>query len=163
MSVRATIVSNLTIIETVGDTYASSADNTVTLNGMNETISRTGSSTPAVTKSAAFRVTMSGGAATINLAALSGLNGATIDLTGLKLQAIKFRNLSTNANDITIVPGAANGYNIFGAADGKVVLSPGQSILMSLQDQGQDVASGDRTIDISGTGSQVLEVTLVAG
>jgi hypothetical protein len=77
---------------------------------------------------------------------------------------LKFQNPITNANKITVTKGASNGYGIASSGDSwTFVLSPGQSILVYSQDIAPDVASGARTIDVSGTGSQTLNVGVVAG
>lgn len=160
--VKATVNLNLTIQETVSDSYASSKDNTITLNGLNSTIVMDADSTPPVTKEAVFQKAMTAGAATIDLTALTGLNGASVTFTGLKVQSVKFRNKATNANDITITEGASNGYELLGNGF-TLILKPGQEAQFYLNDAAPDVGGSAKTIDISGTGTQVLEVAMVAG
>ncbi len=162
-TVSALLESRLTVTETFTGDYVSPGDNTVTINGLNETATYNASSAVPVTKVASFRVTLSSGLGSINLAALPGATAdETVVGTGLKPQLVKFRNLATNANTITIVEGASNGHALLGASF-SITLAPGQSILAFLDEAAQDVASGDRLLDITGTGSQILEVVIVLG
>jgi hypothetical protein len=164
-TVSAAVKSKLEITETFTGDYIDPNNATIGIPGMDFGATLTASTTPPVTKPASFQVTLSSGAATINLAALTGITGnETVDTTGLKIQAVKFRNKSTNANVISITEGASNGHPLLGASF-LFALQPGMSclILNETADSGTDVASADRTWDVAGTGSQILEVTLLAG
>ena len=163
-TITAVAVSKVDVIETFTGTYVSSADATAGFGAaLGETLTLTASSTVPATKHAEFQKVMSGGAGTIDLTALPGKTvDETINGTGLKVQTAKFRNLPTNANKITIKFGAANPYNLKGSTF-TFELLPGQSDLFLGNDATPDIASGARTIDISGTGSQVLEVMIVMG
>lgn len=162
MTVAVTYASTVTVVETLGDTYLGSGAKSVTHNGLNSAETLNAGSTVPATKVASFEKAMSGGAGTIDFRALIGTNAGAVDGNGLKIQLIKLRNKSTNANAITIVPGASNGLNLFGAAF-SVTLSPGQEITAYLKDQGTDIDATHKTIDISGTLAQVLEVIVVMG
>lgn len=154
--------STLTVTNTLTGDYIASGDNTFSVNGMNETGTLTASTGVPVTKQSSGQITMSGGAGELNLAALLGATAdETVVGTGLKVQAIKFRNKSTNANTITVAEGASNGYALLGAFT--MTLQPGQSVTILGNDATPDVASGDRIIDITGTGSQILEYQVVLG
>jgi len=162
MAVAVTYASNITVIETLADTYVKSTANTVTFNGMDTAVTlNSGSAVPA-TKHASQRVTMSSGAATIDLRALTGANGGAVDGNGLKVQLAKFRNLAANANAITIGEGASSGYELMGNA-WTVTLQPGQEITVYGKEQAPDIGSSAKNIDIAGTGSQILEVQFVMG
>lgn len=130
-----------------------------------EVILSTGS-TPAVSATASFLVTLSSGAATIDLTALTGLNSATVNGTNLQVRAIKFRSPSSNANVITVKKGASNGYQI-GMADGanafNVSIPPGGDFSCYLAANGVVISSSAKTLDVSGTGSQTLECQVVMG
>lgn len=117
-------------------------------------------SSPAATKSAFFLLTLTAGAATINLAALTGTNGATVDGTGLKVRAFRFRPLG--ANGMTVVPGASNGIDLFGAAS-SVTVPTGGCLLQYFANGSPTVASGDRTLDVTGTGTETAEVSIILG
>lgn len=123
------------------------------------------SSTPAVSMVADFQKALSSGAGTIDLTAVPGVSG-TQDMTGKKIVMAKFRNPSTNANPITVKFGATNGYLLLGTG-WQITLSPGQEITFGPQAavaaSTPSVSSTTKTIDLSGTGSQALDVILVAG
>lgn len=165
MSVSIAMQSKVTTTETLTGPFISAADSTVQITGMDESGTYDATTSVPITKVAAYEVTMSGGAATINLAALTGLTAEeVVDGTGLKVQFIKFKSKTTNANVLTVTRGASNGWGPDAAGSAFTIpMSPGQSWLMSGADAGQDVASGDRTIDVSGTGSQVLQIFVGLG
>ena len=159
-----TMNSQLSIVETLVGVGVSPGDNTVTLNGLNETVQLNGSSTPPVSKCTIFPVTLSGGAATIDLTALPGLtNNETIDASGLKGQFLKLTNPATNANKIIAAQGGSNPWRLDGATNWSVALAPGQSVLFNLDNLTDAVGSGNKTIDLTGTGSQVLDVAICLG
>lgn len=165
MSIAVTVRTHITVVDTDAGVYISSDDATRTYDGMNTTSSYTASTTPPVTKFSAGTITLSSGTGSVNLAALSGRTAdETVVGTGLKVQTVKLRNKSTNANAITIAEGASNGHPLLGAAF-SIILQPSQSITFANEgvDTGTDIASGDRVWDVTGTGSQVLEYMIVMG
>lgn len=164
MSVSVTYKSIVTTEETIDtNTPAVSARfNAITHDGYNSTKVMNASSTPPATKAAYFSKALVAGAATIDLTALTGTNGVTVVGTGLKVQVARFKNPSTNANSIVVTVGASNGYNLAGS-DFKVTLAPGQEQTFYGNDATPDVGSGAKNIDISGTGTQALQVSIVLG
>ncbi len=156
--------SKVTVVETFSG--AVDGDNTSTFAAQNEEATYTASTTVPVTKhSPPSTVTLGSGLATIDLALLPGITAdETVVGTGLKAQFIKFTNPSTNANKIVISNGASNPYRIDGATTTwSIPLAPGQTVLLSLNDAGDDVAGSHKTIDLVGTGSQTLTVQIVLG
>ena len=166
MSISVTYNSQATVVDTLGGGFIDSVDSTVTVNGMNATATLTASTTPPVTAYSAFSKTLSSGSGTIDLTSLPDNNGvaAAVTLNGLKPQVVKLRNKSTNANAITVAKGASNGYTGFGSAF-SLTLQPGDEFLWKGNDNSgvTDVGSGAKTLDLTGTGSQVLEVEIIAG
>jgi hypothetical protein len=155
----------VTVTETVGSTPAVTATGsaaTITHDQFNKAATLTSSTTPPVTKHAAFEKALVAGAGTIDLTALAGSNAGAVDGTGLKVQVAYFKAKAANGNPITIAVGASNGYDLSGA-DFSVTLSPGQEVLLYGNDATPDIASGDKTIDLSGTGTDTLQVELVMG
>ena len=162
MSVSVQYVNQLTVQETLTDDLLASGANSVQYNGLNVSQRYNSASTPPVTKVAAFSKALSSGAGTIDFTALTGTNGAAVTGLGLKVQFAKFRNPSTNTGAITIVEGATNGLALLGAAF-KIVLPVGAECSFALNDASPDIASGDRTIDLTGTGTEELECIIVMG
>src|SRR5678810_434394 len=68
----------------------------LTHDGYNESNTLSASTTPPCTTGVYFLLTLTAGAATINLASLTGANG-TYDLTGLRIQALRIKNLGANS------------------------------------------------------------------
>jgi len=121
-----------------------------------------GTSGDAVTKSFKKRVTMSTGAATLDLTALVDATlSSNIDMTGLKLKMLRLKVPSTNANSVTVAPGASNGYTGW-VGSGGVTLSPKDSF-SKVCHGGIAVDGTHKTIDITGTGSQVIDVVMLFG
>jgi len=162
-TITVAYASTVQIVETFSG--AQSGDPTATFGPYNDADTLTAATSVPVTKHADFDQALSTGTATINLQALPGKTAdETIVGTGLKVQILKLRNKSTNANKITATKGASNGYGLDAAgASWTIALDPGQSALLILKDSAPDIAAGARTIDLTGTGSQVLEVEVVMG
>jgi len=133
---------------------------TVTHTAFNSSHALSASTTPPVTKVAAFKAALVAGAKTIDLTALVGTNGATVDGTGLKVQVIKVKNLGTNP--LTIAVGATNGYDLAGGAF-SAQLKAGMELMLFGNDQTPDVASGEKTLDLTGTGTEESEWIVVLG
>ena len=83
-------------------------------------------------------------------------------MTGLKLQYFYFSNTTGNAV-MTISDGASNGYNVFGDASGQVTIDDGCAVAGWMNDKLADVASGVKTIDLAGTGTESIDIMLVFG
>jgi len=116
-----------------------------------------------VTKVAAFSQALTGGAATIDLTALDGTVG-TVDGTGLKLQVFKLKAPTTNTATLTATKGASNGYGLDSAgATWTVPLAPGQEFLFYGDDDPPDISSTKKNIDLSGTGTESVQVMIVVG
>lgn len=166
MSSTISVVVNrkLTVTETVSGNFIDPNDTSMTFSGLNLTETVTASTDVPVTKHTIYSQALSTGTATIDLAALTGAinSNETVVGTGLKVQYVIFSNPSTNANSITITEGDSNGYALLGSAF-SIVLEPGQWVMAGLNEAAPDVASGDRTIDLAGTGSQALDVQFVLG
>lgn len=162
MSVSLAYRADMTATETLTTNAAALSDATLVHSGYNTTKTLNASSTPPATKVASFAQAMTVGAATIDLTDLLGSNGAAVDGSGLRVQAIKLRNKSTNANPITVAKGASNGYDGLGA-DFSVTLAVGAEITILPNDAGSDIGAANCELDVSGTGSQVLECIIVMG
>lgn len=118
----------------------------------------TSTTTPPVTQVASLIITLSGGAATLDLTSFT-YEGDAKDLSGLKLQVLKLKNPSSNA--ITVSEGASNGYAIAGGND--IQVDAGAQEIKVWNDTNPDVAAGDATLDFAGTGTDTLIVELAAG
>ncbi len=164
MSVKLEYTTNLTATEVLETNTVSSAaaSRTVKHTLLNKAATLQASTTPPVSKVAAFEQALTAGAATIDLTALTGTNGAAVDGTGLKVQAIKITAKATNANVITITKGASNGYALAGA-DFSVALAAGQEFVLFGNDAAPDIASDAKTLDLAGTLAQAVQVIVVMG
>lgn len=165
-TITANLIMALTVSQVLDSTNTPASSSVIQHNAWNKDISisaTASSSVPeAVTKCAAFTKALSSGSATIDLTALTGTNGATVDFSTLKVQAAYFENPSTNANNITVTFGASNGYLLAGTA-WKVILAPGQAFLFRGYEATPDVGSSAKNIDLSGTAAQTLRCVLIAG
>ena len=157
MAVAVTYAFDITAKETLTNAV-DSASPIITHAEYNETDRLSSTTTPAITKYAAFLATLTAGALTINLAALTGTNGIAVDLTGLRIQLLRIKNLG--ANTMTFAEGASNGIAL---VCGSIIVPTGGVFQYFFNDAAPDVAAGDRTIDVTGTAAQTAEITIVAG
>lgn len=166
MSVTATIGLTMQVVETVGVDAAGAVDatkNSVTFSKLGVASTSLGAATtPTANIHAVGQQALTAGAASIDLTALTGLNGVAVSLNAKTLRAVLFQNPAANANAITIAKGAANGYTGFGATYSET-LQPGQTKLVYLAAAGTAVSGTVKTLDITGTGAQVLNYEIVAG
>lgn len=116
-----------------------------------------------VTVASKFTVTMSGGAATIDLTAIPDDVNGTADGTGLKVNFLRLENPSTNANKITISQGASAAYRLDGATNWSIVLAPGQKIQFEGDAAADAVGGSHKNIDLAGTLAQTLKVHVGLG
>ena len=160
MSVSAQVTMKCRVTETLSDTSLASNGTDVVHDayGLATTI-KADSAVPA-TKVAAGIQTLTAGALTMDLTALTGTNGAAVTALGLKLQVWLLKNLG--AAVMTFSEGASNGYAALGASFSFKLLQ-NQMAQFYLADAAPDVASGDRTIDVAGTGSQTFQNVMVLG
>ena len=162
MSVTVSYKSFATVAEILETGVPAASDAALTHNGYNTTETLGAATTPPSTKCAIFEKALSGGAATIDLENMTGTNGAAVVGTGLQVQVAKFRNPSTNAADMHITFGAANGYDGFGATF-DVNLEPGAEMMMFTNDGGAVISATNSDITIAGAGVEVLECLLILG
>lgn len=163
MSVTAAMKIQMNVTETIGTDaagYVAAARNSVQYTGGTKEETLTSSSTPAVTTHAVGTAALSGGAVTIDLRALTGLNGVAVDLNGLKPRYILLSN--TGANAMTVAQGVTNGYTGLGTS-ATFVIPAGCRWLMEFGSNGTAVSASVKTLDITGTGSQELDYEIVAG
>lgn len=167
-TVAVTYEAKATVVETLDATGAPGASETkrrVTHDAWNSSKSLGALTTPPATLHAAFEKALAAGTATIDLTALVGTNGIAVNGTGLRVQVLRVRAKSTNANPITIGKGATAGYIGFGT-DFSLTLgggaSPGEALIYTA-DAASDIGPANKTLDLVGTGTQSLEVEIVLG
>lgn len=107
--------------------------------------------------------TLSGGTKTIDLQAIATTISTAADWSGKKLQAIRFTNPAANAA-MTITGEGANGYSLGGAITVPAASATNAvTITITAPEALADVASGDRYLVVTGTGSQSFNLELIAG
>jgi hypothetical protein len=160
MGVTATIASTMATIETLTDGGIATSNNTVTHNRYDQSHALNSGTSVPITKCAFFLGALDTGAATIDLTALVSTNAAVISASGLKVQGFRVKNLGANA--MTFEVGDSNGYELAGAAF-SVTLAQGQHFQFFGNDAAPDVSGTAKTIDVSGTGSQTFECSILVG
>lgn len=125
------------------------------------------SSVPAVSKVFSDTIALAAGAGTLDLTALPGPASTTIDMTGLKVQLIKIKTPATNSGSIIVEhKDAATGYNLFGDDNNsdESIECPPDSTRIFLYNEGlADVGAGDKDLKFTGTGTDGMQIMLVAG
>lgn len=162
MPITVNYAAQATVVETLANNTGSAlaASRVVTHTEYNEVATLSGASTPPATMVAEFLLTLVSGAATIDLRTLNGTNGAVVDGNGLKVQIVRIKNLG--ANPMTFKGGSATPHNMFTVTTGQVVF-PGAHIMIFSNDGGDDIDATHKFWDVSGTGAQTAEVTIVMG
>lgn len=122
--------------------------------------------TPAISKAAVFSQALTAGSATIDLTAVT-IRGVAVTLSGLKPVAWLFRVPAGSAGAITIAKGASNGYTGLGSS-ASILVPVGWTLLLTTAAGGVAnpavaVSGSVKTLDISGTGTDTLQVAVVAG
>lgn len=165
MSISLAYELGFTITDTDTGFGISSGNPDRTINGLNDRGTLTPSTSVPVSKYSCYELTLSSGSGSINLAALPGRTAdETVVGTGLKVQLLVLKNKSSNANKITVAKGGSNGYSLNSAEDAWTeTLDPGDYCIRKLNDTAPDVASGKRIFDVTGTGSQILQVLVGLG
>lgn len=161
-TVSVTYEAKATVLETLPNNTdsASTSKRQVTHSNFDQAATLNSGTTPPVTQVAEFKLTLTDGAATIDLRALTGTNGASVDGNGLKPQIVRVKNLGANA--LTIEPGASNGHDLFGASS-LLIVPPGAHVQFFTNDGVEDIDATHKTLDVTGTGAQTSEWTIVMG
>lgn len=165
MSISVVVRSHMTVTDTDAGLYVDTTDATRSYNGMDSTATLTSGTTPAATKWSMNQKALSTGTGTLDLTSLVGrTSDETVTGNTLKVSAIKLRCKSTNANAITVAAGASSGHPTLGASF-LVVLQPGMWVEMGLDGvtAGTTVDNTHKNLDLTGTGSQVLEYAIIFG
>lgn len=125
------------------------------------------SSTVPATKASSDTIALVAGVATIDLTALTGLYGASVDFTGLKVQAVMIINpAGNNAEGMEFAVAIANGYNLFGkdnADSDLVTVLPGDAYLVIHANTLEDVDATHKDITVTGTLVEEFDIHMVAG
>ena len=116
MSISATAVANLTVVETLAIDVPFAPGASITHNGLNTTAKLSATTTPAGAEVAAIAVPLVAGAATIDLTAMAGTNALAVNGTGLQIQAVMIQNPEGNLHPLVVAPAGTDGYALFARA-----------------------------------------------
>lgn len=168
-SVTITSTFGLKCLEQLDQPGAAEANSRITFDAFNKLETRNGSSIPPAQRWAAFVVTLSAGAATIDLTALVTTNGAIFDATDYRL--LELLVLNENANAVTITKGASNGYQASGFPfpDDGIKVAPkgsnsnGGRLHLYFGSSCPLVSGTVKTLDLAGTGTDQFQFALLLG
>lgn len=161
MSIRATIVGQITCLETLTTGVDAASSPTITHSAFNFSHSVEATTTITGTKISADTQALTAGAYTLDLTACALTGGTTQTLTGLKIRGYMFRAPTTNTGLITITEGASNGYTI--GTNWKETLAPGQRVVKWLDDEAPAIGASDKTLDVTGTGTETFDYLIIVG
>jgi hypothetical protein len=164
VSLNINVQSILQVTETLEGNAPFASSKTVTHSSQNRSLNLAGDTVPPVTKFASKRLALTAGSATLDLTALNGwgTNGTNVDATGLKLQLLRIRNPAGNTTAMTLELGASNGYEAFGTAWSLDIPVNGL-FHFEFMDGTPDVGPTAKSIEITGTGSEILEIEMTFG
>lgn len=155
-----------TVKETIGLSHDYGSDPPFTISLGDHAATLTATTTPAVTKVYSARITLAAGAATADLTVLVDSKNDLLSFTGLKVQFVKLACPSTNTVGITVSKGDSNAYNLFGADNASsesVEVMPGAVMMFYHDDELEDVDATHKAIKFAGTGTEYIDVLIVAG
>lgn len=118
--------------------------------------------TPPVSVNSQQEYALAAGTKTIDLQALATLLSATTDCSGKKLQGIRITNVSGNAA-LTVSGEGANGYSLGGAITIPAASGGNVTVTLWAPESLADVASGDRYLVFTGSGSQTFYLDALIG
>lgn len=145
MSSKGSILVGVQVAETL-DLGSGAATDPVVSHGISGGPYSYGPSTTIVpTKVWSGTVTLTAGALTLDMTALTRSPLATVDLTGLEILAIHIKAASTNTQLVTIVPGASNGYTALGL--GLSLLASNEAVIH--MPTGVAIDSTHKTLDLA--------------
>ena len=160
MGIIATFTSGLSVEETITVNAALLTDPSITHNhGTTKTLNST--STPAGTKVASGQIALVDGAATLDLSAVPSKDNVTVNGTGLTVQSVKF--IVPGENAITVEKGGTNGYDGLGTAFSEDSGANGGEENRLTMGHGSAIGSGNKPLDLTGTGTDVLQYIIVFG
>jgi len=161
MSVSTVYESNVTTTETLATGVpAASSARPLLHNGFDTSVTLDSTTTPDETATNYSTVTLSGSAATVDLTSLTGVNGASVSLSGKKIRWIKIKN--GGSNPVTVSKGASNGYTGFGASFSLEIKGGGEATIYCAGN-GVAVSGSVKTLDLAGTGTDSFSLAIGAG
>lgn len=106
---------------------------------------------------------LSGGTCTIDLTAIATTTSSSASLSGKKIQGLRFTNPAGNSA-MTITGEGTNGYSLGSAITIPAASASNAAVLILWYPEAlADVASGDRYLVVTGTGSQSFYLEVLAG
>ena len=156
---KATIKMLLEVIEDLG--LSTVTDDQVTHKYEKSGI-YTSTSTPDVALVYEGTVALTAGTATLDLTNVSDKGGNTIATTDLKVRMIYARPTTTNTGALTLTEGSSNGYELFGSG-WTIALTAGQEFVAFCDSDTPDVTASTCEIDLSGTGTESIDLLIVFG
>ena len=166
-SVSAEFAMRCEVAETIALGLDNVADRAVTHTVGADEGTLNASSTPAVSQTFSDTIALAAGAGTLDLTSLAGPSSTTIDFTGLKVQLIKIKTPPTNAGSIIVEhKDGATGYNLFGddnTSDESIEVPPGSVMEFKYNDKLEDVDATHKDLKFTGTGTDGMQMILVAG
>jgi len=164
MSVTATYDISIVVQEEVALGLTDVSDPTIThdIGATRATIS--GASTVDVTKAWSNTGALAAGVATIDLTALPRSNLPDVTFTALKVKLVKIECPSTNSAGVVVDIGAANPYDLFGDANGQIMVLPGQTYGAYLAEQAETCDATHKELDLSSADADAAySIVLAAG
>lgn len=160
MSVKATVSIQLTVKEVVALGTTAASDPTIPYGLTGSPYTYTADTSTDGTKGWCNTITLSSGAATVDLTNLTRTGLPTVTLSGLKIRAMHIKAASTNTSLVTAVPGASNGYAALGLG---LSLAPGGEVL--IHNPSSAAVSGSlKTIDLASADADAsVDIVIVAG
>lgn len=160
MPIKATYHLGLDVDETLDVGVAGVREPVVRHNNLNPRGALDAGTTPPATKHVQLAAqALVAGAKTVDLTALVGTAGATVDGTGLKVRVLRIRNNGVSL--MTFGPGAADPYQLW--AGWSLPVPPGGAFALYMADGAGAVGAAAKNVDVAGTGTETFDLSVVFG
>lgn len=123
-----------------------------------------GDTTIAVDDAFSDRITLTAGAHTIDLSALTSTLGTTKNFTGKKVKGMILSANASNTGGVLVKRGASNGYPIFSTLAGEATVWPGLPFVQLFGNNLSAIGASTKTVDLSSADTDAeLELVIVVG
>ena len=170
MAVKTNLSLNIISEETYGSGVDAINNPTLRHEKFNFALELDASTTPVVSQIIEYQHTLAGSSDDVDFTALTGANGVTVDLTGLRIEVFRISNgtttngvMSTTNGTLTLTSDLTNGLDLFGTDFTSDAMAAGTTWIRTYNDAGPTVGASAKLLRLTGTDTEIFEITIIAG
>ncbi len=163
VTVSAAIATKLVVTETLGTNVPAASNPQVVHDALSQGVTLNSGSTPSALQYAADLVTLSSGAASIDLTSVSGTNGAAVNGNGQKVIGFQWvRNGAGESHNISMAAAGSNGYAV-GGTGSVIIMPPNSSGVIYFGGSAPVIGGTAKAISLTGTGAETVILAFLFG